>query len=249
MPPSQQPPGLGRIRPPDWRHVELFPAAEVRAAVREVLMPPGPDLVVRHALPQRYDQGPTPRCVDFGSCTYMSALELANEDQQVRFTPGYLYRWAIRHDGVPGDPGGTTVRAGMDYVRQLGLIPASRDFGRRKITENRWLTSMDQVLGVLAVQPVPIGVSWHAAMMNPDAEGFIYATGNEVGGHFTTLSGLNMPRGYVDIGQTWGPGLWREASTEAESWNVKLSLEHLEALLFREDGEAVWVTDRLERLP
>lgn len=240
-----QPPGLGRVRPPDWQHVELYPAAQVRAAVRQVLVPPGPDVVVRHELPFRYDQGQTPRCVDFGMCTAAGADELANEDERVQFRPGYLYTWAERHDGLP-DTGGTTVRAGMDYRRKLGLIPADRNAGRRKITENRWLTDMDQVLGALSRQVVPIGVAWTQGMMSPDGEGFIHLTGPEVGGHFITLFGLNMPRGYVDLGQTWGPRWWTMAPTEEESWNGKLGLEELERLLFQMDGEAVLVTDRLE---
>jgi hypothetical protein len=203
--------------------------------------------VGRHALPFRYNQAVTPRCVDFGMCTAASADELANEGEHIEFKPGYLYRWAERHDGLP-DEGGTTVRAGMDYRRKLGMIPTGRGAGRRKITENRWLTDMDQVLGVLSKQVVPIGVAWLGGMMRPDGEGFIHLTGSEEGGHFITLFGLNMPRSYVDLAQTWGSGLWREAPDEAESWNIKLSLEELERLLFTMDGEAVMVTDRLERV-
>lgn len=240
-----QPPGFGRVRPPDWRHVELYPAEQVRAAVREVLVPPGPDFVGRHELAYRYNQGQTPRCVDFGMCTAAGADELANEGQRVEFRPGYLYRWAERHDGLP-DEGGTTVRAGMDYRRRLGMVPVTRGAGRRKITENRWLTNMDQVLGVLARQVVPIGVAWLGGMMEPDTAGRIHLTGQEVGGHFTTLFGLNMPEHYAEIAQTWGAGWWREAPTEDESWNARIDLAELERLLFAMDGEAVMVTDKLE---
>lgn len=235
--------GMGRKVPTDWEHVERFPlsAAPIR------LEPPPPDTVLRHRLPFRYDQGQTPRCVDFGSATTMSAIEWMSEHQEVPFKTGYLYRWAVRHDEFPGDPGGTSVRAGMDYIRTLGMIPARlADRPRRKITENRWAQSMGEVLAVLRRQPVPIGVNWHAGMMDPDPAGYIHATGSVVGGHFTTLFGLNMPEEYVDIGQTWGPRWWPEAETEPESWNAKLSLVDLERILFSEDGEAVAITDRLE---
>jgi hypothetical protein len=234
--------GLGRVVPPDWEHVERYPLRALAALPPE----PAPDTVVRHPLPVRYDQGQTPRCVDFGSCTLMSATELANEGQRVEFQPGYLYRWAERHDGLP-DEGGTTVRAGMDYLRRLGLIPRRRAAGRRKITENRWCQSMTELLAVLVRQPVPIGVNWYNGMMRPDAEGFIHRNGGLEGGHFVTLSGLNMVQGYADVGQTWGPRLWAEAPDEQESWNVKIGLEDLDRITFSEDGEAVAITDRLER--
>lgn len=239
--------GLGRVRPPDWEHVERYPLRGLPDRVLAELTPPPPNTVLRHELPMRYNQGQTPRCVDFGSCTYMSAIELLNEQQRVQFRPGYLYRWAVRHDGIPGDPGGTTVRAGMDYARQLGMIPVhSRDL-RRKITENRWCQSMSEVLAVLYRQPVPIGISWLAGMMDPRSDGIIRAQGSDVGGHFTTLFGMDLPAGLVDVGNTWGPHWWREAPDEGQSWNARLPLEDLERLLFSMDGEAVAVTDRLER--
>jgi hypothetical protein len=239
--------GLGRVRPPDWRHVEQYPVRALAGAARNALTAPDPQTVVRHPLPFRYDQGATPRCCDFGSCTLMSSIELQNEQERIQFTPGHLYRWAVRHDGIPGDPGGTTVRATMDYIRRLGLVPRHRRHGRRQITENRWCETMDEVVAVLARQAVPIGVSWTTDMMEPDAEGFIHATGREVGGHYVVLFGEHLPQGYVDVGQTWGPGWWSSAPSQEESWNGKLSLEDLERLLFSMDGEAVVITDELER--
>jgi hypothetical protein len=94
-----------------------------------------------------------------------------------RYQPRPLYDWAVEHDEFPGDPGGTSVRAGLDCVRTLGMVPARRgeehvvtrggvsrpfelDHG---ISANRWATSIDEVkraLGRQGQSAMPFANSW-----------------------------------------------------------------------------------------
>jgi hypothetical protein len=235
--------GLGRVDPPDLRHLELWPATPII----EQLPPVPPGAMRRWETPERYDQGSTPRCVDFGTCTMMSAYHLANTGSRIRYQPGYLYRWAVRHDGIEGDPGGTTSRAGLDYTRRLGLVPARRRDPRNRILTYRWCRDITELAAALYhIGPVPIGINWYAGMSDPDANLEMRRAGPLEGGHYIVLDQLDMARGIAWATQTWGLG-WPEAYTSPDTaGRAFFTLETLDRVVFSEGGEAGIITDRLE---
>jgi hypothetical protein len=234
--------GLGRVDPPDLRHLELWPATPIIAQLPPV--PPG--ALRRWQTPERYDQGDTPRCVDFGTCTMMSAYHLANTGSRIRYRPGYLYRWAVRHDGIEGDPGGTTSRAGLDYTRKLGLIPVHRRDPRNRILTYRWARNITELVAALYhVGCVCVGTNWRLGMSDPDGQEMTLRGRNE-GGHFYVLDELDMARGIVWMTQTWGLS-WPDPNLPADfQGRAFIRLENLEQLVFNEGGEAGIVTDQVE---
>jgi hypothetical protein len=238
-------PGLGRVVPPDWRHVELWPAR----AIIETLDPVPPGALRRWRTPERYHQDGLPQCTDYGTCTLMSANELANEGQTVRFRPGYGYRWAVKHDDLPEPQEGTTSRAILDYARKLGMIPVRReDRPRRKVQTYRWCRDINELRAALYhVSPVPIGINWYAGMSDPGPNQEMRRNGPLEGGHYIVLDELDDARGIAWATNTWGLD-WPERGLPPETQGrAFFTLETLDRVVFQEDGEAAIVTDRLER--
>lgn len=237
--------GLGWVKPPDLRHLELWPAT----AIIEQLPPLPPGAIRQWETPERYDQGSTPRCTDFGTCTMMSAVELANEGQRIRFKPGYGYRWAVNHDGIPEPQEGTTSRAILDYARKLGMIPVRReDYPRRKVASFRWCRDLGELRAALYhVGPVPIGINWYEGFSDPNPNGEMVRRGRQVGGHYIVLDKLDDARGIAWATNTWGLS-WPERGLPADTaGRAFFTLETLDRVVFSEGGEAAIVTDKLER--
>lgn len=96
-----------------------------------------------------YDQGYEGACVGFGVSRMMTLLN------RHRYDARWLYREAQKYDEWPGESyEGTSVRAGLDVVRDQGhrrvhgdhSQPTSRDDG---IREFRWATDVTDVLQTL----------------------------------------------------------------------------------------------------
>jgi hypothetical protein len=113
-----------------------------------------------------YDQGAEGACVGFGSSRAMTLLN------RRRYDARWLYHEAQKIDEWPGeDYSGTSVRAGMDVLRDVGHCrvrgrnsdPANPAEG---ISANRWATSVDEVRTCLQspyhdrIGAVPILNSW-----------------------------------------------------------------------------------------
>lgn len=111
-----------------------------------------------------YDQGATPKCVDYATCRMMSLLN------RKRYAPGFVYKQAQLHDEWPGeDYDGTSVRAGCWVAKNLGLerwydghaLIAQLSEG---ISEYRWATDWQQVRDALglpdSIDGVPLLNSW-----------------------------------------------------------------------------------------
>jgi hypothetical protein len=113
-----------------------------------------------------YDQGSEGACVGFGSSRAMTLLN------RRRYDARWLYHEAQKIDEWPGeDYEGTSVRAGMDILREVGH---RRIRGRNTeaadpaegIAANRWATSVDEVRTCLQspyhdrIGAVPILNSW-----------------------------------------------------------------------------------------
>lgn len=96
-----------------------------------------------------YDQGTEGACVGFACSRMMSLLN------RRRYDARWLYRTAQQIDEWPGtDYEGTSVRAGLDILRQMGHREVRRGKTRDisledGIVENRWATSADEVLEAL----------------------------------------------------------------------------------------------------
>jgi hypothetical protein len=115
------------------------------------------------------DQGSEGACVGFGSTRAMMLLN------RRRYDARWLYHMAQTIDEWPGeDYDGTSVRAGMDVLRDMGH---RRVRGKRTsavdaaegISENRWARSVEEVMACLqspryeAMGMVPILNSWGAS--------------------------------------------------------------------------------------
>jgi hypothetical protein len=246
---------LGRVVPPDFRHVQLFPMTAV--------LPASVDHVERQLpLPRwhwQHDQGREGACVGFGCSMMMSILneDEARAEHRRPVTHRYDCRWlwheARLHDEFPDnddlgdDDQGTTVRAACEILRNEGHVlvsngkdqPVSEQEG---ITTYRWATTVDQIRSSLAADtPVSIGVNWYSAFDRPqqrDGEWWLAEDGKEDlgpirGGHCVCLYGASDQRQAFHLKNSWGrdyPLVWLPYAT-------------MERLL-REQGEAALVTDR-----
>lgn len=127
---------------------------------------------------------------------------------------------------------GTSVLAGLKAMQELGLLD-----------QYRWGFGLKDVVQAVAYKgPAILGIWWREGMMEPDANGFIHATGQNVGGHAILMNQvrivlLDKARGYVwdnvDLDKSWA-GL-HQSWGNTENW--KLSLRELGELL-ADDGEA-----------
>lgn len=92
-----------------------------------------------------YDQGSEGACVGFAASRMMTLL-----NRRKYFAP-WLYKEAQRVDEWPGeDYSGTSVRAAMDVLRNVGHVPMRRNNSLEPlfadgIHENRWATTVDEI--------------------------------------------------------------------------------------------------------
>jgi hypothetical protein len=229
---------LGRLPPSDYEHVEKYP---LRA-----IMPRTVETVERTlALPTQYrdnyDQGREGACVGF-SCSW--AMSILNR----RFYAAqWLYEEARRRDEWPGEAyDGTSVRAGLDVLRETGHRRIYRGQTRDTnyadgIEAFRWAQSVDEVRGAIAAgSPVVLGVDWFSAFNHPERRGREYwmpePSGRVVGGHAICCYGASDRRQAVRLVNTWG-------FAYPLVWVPYMLLERLLAG-FQYPGEAAVITDR-----
>lgn len=159
------------------------------------------------------DQGQFPHCVAYswmhfiedGPTTHFyetrdfdpSYLNESRADKhQPLFNPVTIYNEAQKIDAWPGeDYAGTSVRAGAEILRKLGVI-----------AEYRWASSVDEVVSALLnLGPVVVGTWWYSDMFSPNAKtGLITATGSKAGGHAYILNGVNVKKKLIRIKNSWG---------------------------------------------
>ena len=205
----------------------LIEQIPLKAAPGVRYYPPGPVL----------DQEDTSCCVGFASRARLNAAPI-----MVKPTigpNGYdIYRIAVTLDEFPENDHeakfqdtkhlqfGTSVRAGMKALQQLGYI-----------SNYVWATSVDEIVQFLLMGfgTVIMGTTWKSNMLEPDNHDMIHARGQDVGGHCYELTGVNTTREVVRVQNSWGP-------TWADHGRAWLSIKDLETLL-AEDGEAVVPTE------
>lgn len=180
-----------------------------------------------------YDQGYSSQCVAYSGVGWLAAGPVRNTKELPEFAE--LYRACQLIDEWPGedpDVEGTSVRALMRVLK-----------GRGYISEYRWAWTLQPVVNhILAVSPVVLGTTWYSGQMETDAEGFVSAAGELVGGHAYLAIGANRNKkcpdgsiGAIRAVNSWGKG-WGQGG---RFW---LSFKDL-AKLLAEDGEAATATE------
>ena len=180
-----------------------------------------------------FDQGNSSMCVSYSGIGWLSAGPVRNTKELPDFRE--LYLDCQRNDEWPGEEPtyeGTSCRALMRVLKRRGYI-----------SEYRWAWSMEPVVNhILAVSPVVLGTTWYSNQMETDADGFVSATGEVVGGHAYLAIGANRTKtcpdgskGAVRCVQSWG----REWGQSGRFW---LSFTDL-AKLLADDGEAATATE------
>lgn len=231
-------PMLGCELPPDWDHVNKYSYAavgeETPATVERTLRLP------RYRT--QYDQGREGACVGFSSSWLMSIYN------RRRYAPHWLWNEAKLRDGLPdtnpGDSKGTTLRAAMDVLRELGHARAwgSRVFDpdvREGIRENRWARDVDEMRTAIANgDPVVLGCNWYTAFDVPEKIGTTSWIGHQALGRVRGRHAVCIYRS-SDRRQAFGL---------VNSWGYGYPLAHIPydtvTRLLGEWGEAVIVTDR-----
>jgi hypothetical protein len=139
---------------------------------------------------------------DLGACTGTSArawLEARPVMTKIGDGPTWraIYDRAQALDPFPGaEPqmSGSTVRAAFKALQEWGYIESYV-----------WAESMETANTFLRQQgPLVFGTMWTQGMMSPDANNYIHATGNSVGGHAYLVYGFSSRRNAYRIRNSWG---------------------------------------------
>lgn len=137
------------------------------------------------------NQGSEGACVGFGC---KALLEAAPFKQTGEPTAREIYLQARIIDEFDDDEvqEGTSVRAGLDVLRSLGLI-------RNYV----WASNVEDVYQFLDKKgPVVAGVSWHGYFT--DLDGRMRFDGPEVGGHSITFTGYDRTTRRFKFQNSWG---------------------------------------------
>lgn len=231
-------PTLGARIPPDWDHVRKYGYA--------ALAEPTIDSVERSLpLPRyrsHYDQGREGACVGF-SCSWMMSIY-----NRRRYQAHWLWNQAKLRDGLPdtnpGDDNGTTIRAALDVLRQVGH---ARIWDRRVlepdlghgIHANRWALDVDEIRTAIAHgDPVILGANWYTAFDAPERVGMDHWIAHRAFGRVRGRHAICLFRA-SDRRQAFG---------FVNSWGDRYPLSYLPydavTRLLSEHGEAAIVTDR-----
>lgn len=164
------------------------------------------------------DQGNIGACVGF-SCWQFLASEPTLHTNAEDISPFHIYGEARKIDEFPDDMGdGTSVRAGLDVLRNMGAIRAYY-----------WAQDAAQVLEyLLTIGPAVLGIRWTSSMFYPDAQGVIAPKGSGGGGHAIFAHSANWKSQYITLRNSWGTG-WGKAG------ECKIHVHHLDMLL-KEEG-------------
>jgi hypothetical protein len=134
------------------------------------------------------------------------------------------YKWMQQNDYWPGeDYDGTSVRAGLDYLRKQGLI-----------TSYHWSHDVSTIAtAILERGPVAVGTIWTMDMFVADSNGYITPTGEDAGGHAYLLDGVNIRHRFFRLKNSWGRN-W------AKQGHARISFDNMQTLLDNY-GEAAYV--------
>jgi len=170
------------------------------------------------------DQGQTSECVGFGCRLLLDAEPFV---WPASLSPGTIYREARARDEFPDDTEGTSVRAGLDVLKEHGFIDAYY-----------WADRVD-VMGeyILTRGPVIVGTDWLTGMSNVDKDGFVMAVGRNTGGHCYVATRCNFKEEWIGFQNSWGKSFGVRGS-------FKMMFYDFEKLLKR-GGVAAAVKERI----
>lgn len=138
------------------------------------------------------DQGVEGACVGFGC---KALLEASPFRQAGGPTAREIYLEARIIDEFDDDQvsSGTSVRAGLNVLKGLGLIESYV-----------WATGVEDIYRFLSAKgPVVIGVDWYG--YETDNDGRMRFSGAPVGGHCILLSGFSLATRQFTFQNSWGP--------------------------------------------
>lgn len=196
---------LGRMAPPDTRHVALHPfTAAVPSTVEVTLKRPTLDV---------YNQKQTPRCVGY------SLSKIMNGFNKMAFDADWLYAECKKIDAWPSQDG-TSANYACDVLRTKGHLRkiSGKDVKtgpdkRHGIASNTWATSVDEIRAVFArktPQPVAIGIEWLQAWFTPEERHGEFwlqdpaVAGGAAGGHEIGIWACSDKRQAFGLSNTWG---------------------------------------------
>lgn len=245
---------LDRRIPPDFKHVELYPANALRKIKRTVTNVEMTKIPLPKSYHRFYDQTPYGACVGFGESLCMSIYN------NLRFDAMWLYLRAQLRDPWAETPPeeGTSLSAGFDVLREEGhrYFLAKKDSPPKIkhgiVAVNRWTNSVDEDRTAIAEgHPVVDGINW---MREFDVDKLIHRTVKLRNGHkraewwipepdkwTRSLGGHCILRPLAsDQRQAFG---WLNSWGESYPWPVWISYEG-RAKLQEDYGESAIVTDR-----
>ena len=142
------------------------------------------------------DQGEEGACTGFGeeNVQALSPFPQETSDETARM----VYYGARKEDEWPGeDYEGSSVNGAMKAARKMG-----------RIVSWYWAYTLGELLhGVSYHGAGEFGTWWYSGMWETDAEGFIHATGDRVGGHAIAYAGYRLVNGQRRhrLENSWGP--------------------------------------------
>lgn len=161
------------------------------------------------------DQGREGACVGFAW-----SHELSARPKKILKDAAFahqIYKRAQQIDQWPGENySGTSVLAGVKAVQEI-----VNKYDKPLIQQYRWAFGIQDVLRVISYMgPVVLGIDWYYNMYTPDANHFISASGEKVGGHAimakglkvvklnkdlpATYDNLDLDKSYVKLHNSWG---------------------------------------------
>jgi C1A family cysteine protease len=209
--------GLGRLHAPDER--------DKRFLVPRLVTSTGKRRKLWYA-PPVMDQGNTSQCVAYSSTAWLAAGPTTN---RMFLSKEEFYELCQKNDEWPGeDYDGTSVRAAMKVMKQLGFID-----------RYEWAFDVDTVANfVLNVGPMVMGTDWYVGMCDTDRKGYVEISGDNVGGHAWLVYGYDADKinpdgskGAFRCQNSWGKN-WGHSG--GRFWITKRDMESL----IRWQGEA-----------
>lgn len=189
------------------------------------------------------DQGQEGACVGFAFTQELASRPVVHVGVDARFAREQVYYPTQQNDPWEGGEypgalpryGGTTVIDGAKTMVRMGAAGGYR-----------WSFGMDDlILGVGYAGPAVMGLDWFEGMWEPDEDGFVWPTGDWVGGHAILNNRVMVAeraefkhRRFFELPNTWGPG-WGPIGGRC-----RLTFDAMEYLLIERRGEACFLTDR-----
>ena len=146
-------------------------------------------------------QGATPHCCAYSWVHILEDGPVVQDGLVGRpapmFPPAKFFEQCKLIDGLPENAQGTTIRAGANVAKRLGLI-----------SEYRWAKTVDEIVDALIIfGPVIAGTVWRSDM-NAGPDGIMRNSGKSYGGHAYVINGVDIDKQTFRIknsyGKKWG---------------------------------------------